>query len=245
MIYEYKLEGYDNEWQTVTGSNEVSYYDLPIGHYTFHVRLQGDVTSEETISVTISPLFLFIFWAFIALTIISIILIGRHYLYKKKAEKKESTQSLHDESPKTPSLPTQEQQPLKQEEEKYKFAKLSNEESKQICENLIGYMKREKPYINPELKISDLANAINCSSHSLSYVFNQYLNQNYYDFVNEYRVAEFKLLVNDARYSKYTLSALSEKCGFSSRASFFRSFKKLTGITPNEYIQQLESTKHD
>jgi len=244
MIYEYKLEGYDNEWQTVTGSNEVSYYDLPIGHYTFHVRLQGDVTSEETISVTISPFFLFIFWLSVTFGIITIIFIGRLYLRKKRAKDIENSLLLHTAPLNTPSL-SEEQQSLKQDEEKYKFAKLSNEESKQICENLIGYMKREKPYINPELKISDLANAINCSSHSLSYVFNQYLNQNYYDFVNEYRVAEFKLLVNDSRYSKYTLSALSEKCGFSSRASFFRSFKKLTGITPNEYIQQLESTKHD
>jgi len=116
---------------------------------------------------------------------------------------------------------------------------------KEICDNLMRYMKSEKPYINPNLKISDLANAIHCTSHSLSYVFNQFLNQNYYDFVNEYRVAEFKQLVNNPQYSKYTLSALSEKCGFSSRASFFRSFKKLTGITPNEYIQQLESSKHD
>lgn len=104
-------------------------------------------------------------------------------------------------------------------------------------------MIKNKPYINPNLKISDLAHAINSSSHSLSYVFNQYLNQNYYDFVNEYRIAEFKTLVVDPKYSRYTLTALSEKCGFSSRASFFRSFKKLTGITPNEYIQQMESSK--
>ena len=40
-------------------------------------------------------------------------------------------------------------------------------------------------------------------------------------------------------YAKYTLSALAELCGFSSRASFFRYFKKATNITPNEYIRSI------
>jgi len=58
-------------------------------------------------------------------------------------------------------------------------------------------------------------------------------------------VKEFKRLVADAESSKYTLSALAEQCGFSSRASFFRSFKKLTGITPNEYIRGIGKKLHD
>ena len=77
------------------------------------------------------------------------------------------------------------------------------------------------------------------SSHTLSYLFNQYLNRNYYDYINDYRIAEFKRLVEKDEYAKYTLSALAELCGFSSRASFFRYFKKATNITPNEYIRSI------
>ena len=44
---------------------------------------------------------------------------------------------------------------------------------------------------------------------------------------------------------RYTLEALSEHCGFSSRASFFRSFKKVTGITPNEYIKNIKMSGKD
>ncbi|RNC63211.1 AraC family transcriptional regulator, partial [Proteiniphilum sp. X52] len=56
----------------------------------------------------------------------------------------------------------------------------------------------------------------------------------YYDFVNDWRIAEFKKLVAEDTSYRYTLDVLADLCGFSSRASFSRSFKKNTGITPNE-----------
>jgi len=127
-------------------------------------------------------------------------------------------------------------------EEKYKTNRLSETECKELYEKLVAYVEKERPYINPDLKMGDLAVALGTSSHSLSYLLNQYLNQSYYDFINDYRVAEFKRLVVDSKYSRYTLAALAELCGFSSRASFFRSFKKSTGVTPNEYIRSIGGT---
>lgn len=115
----------------------------------------------------------------------------------------------------------------------------SVEECKRLADKLEIVMHKEKPYTNPNLKIADLAASIGTSSHTLSYLFNQYLNRNYYDYINDYRIAEFKRLVEKDEYAKYTLSALAELCGFSSRASFFRYFKKATNITPNEYIRSI------
>lgn len=100
-------------------------------------------------------------------------------------------------------------------------------------------MRKEKPYKNPNLKIADLAASVNASPQTLSYLFNQYLNLNYYDYLNDYRIEEFKSLMAQEEYAKYTITALAELCGFSSRASFFRYFKKITGITPNEYIRSM------
>lgn len=109
-----------------------------------------------------------------------------------------------------------------------------------------GYVDAGKRlYVNPDLKIADLASVLNVSPYTLSYVFNQFLNKNYYDYLNDYRIAEFKRLLNEDEYSKYTLSALAELCGFSSRTSFFRYFKKTTGITPNEYVQSIGRTNED
>ena len=56
------------------------------------------------------------------------------------------------------------------------------------------------------------------------------------------RVAEFKRLVSQPDSSKYTLTAMSQKCGFSSRASFFRHFKNLTGITPADFLKKQKSS---
>ena len=128
-------------------------------------------------------------------------------------------------------------------ETKYQANKISGEECKLLTENLEALMLREKPYTNSELKLSDLATMLGSSAHMMSYLFNQHLNRNYYDYINDYRIEEFKRLINEDEYSKYTLSALAELCGFSSRASFFRYFKKAMGVTPNEYIQSLEKNR--
>lgn len=96
-----------------------------------------------------------------------------------------------------------------------------------------------KVYTNSDLKVPELAAMLGISAHTLSYLFNQHLKCHYYDYLNDFRIAEFKRLVQQEEYAKYTLSALAELCGFSSRASFFRYFKKATGITPNEYIRSL------
>lgn len=86
---------------------------------------------------------------------------------------------------------------------------MSEAECKELHDRLVAYVEKEKPYINPDLKMGELAAALHTSSHSLSYLLNQYLNQSYYDFINEYRVAQFKKMVEDNDYSRYTLTALA------------------------------------
>lgn len=99
-------------------------------------------------------------------------------------------------------------------------------------------MRTSHPYKNPDLKISDLAKLADTSAHALSFLFNQYMQKSYYDYINTYRVDEFKRLVKEIDTSRYTLTAMSQMCGFSSRASFFRHFKSITGITPSEYLKR-------
>ena len=93
-------------------------------------------------------------------------------------------------------------------------------------------------YLNPDLKLQDVANTIGCNAGDLSQVLNLYLNINFTDYINQYRVEEFIIRVQDKSASKYTLAFLSEQCGFTSRTSFFRSFKKLKGKSPAEYIKE-------
>lgn|GEM_PF-71028 len=234
VVYEYKLEGKDKEWQILPGGkNEVSYSNLSFGNYVFRVRLQGDNESEAQLKFRIHSYFTWVFWA------ILLVVLSAAFAYRKRFVRIYKRVSMNKDGSDGYKEGIDTEIDSERSEEKYKFAKLSEEECKQICEKLYAYLEQEKPYTSPDLKIVDLAQATHTSSHTLSYIFNQYLTKNYYDFINEYRVKEFQRLVSDVESSKYTLTALSEQCGFSSRASFFRSFKKLTGITPNEYIKNI------
>ena len=248
LLYEYRLDGVDNDWKLLTAQSEVSYYGLASGDYTFRVRLPGNDQSEASCEVTVRPMVPWWGWGLIVVALVLIVLLVRYYLWKRlstlvkspalsPAEGQEENE--HGFSEKQVRGDNNPEQPV---EEKYKTNRLSETECKELYEKLVAYVEKERPYINPDLKMGDLAVALGTSSHSLSYLLNQYLNQSYYDFINDYRVAEFKRLVVDSKYSRYTLAALAELCGFSSRASFFRSFKKSTGVTPNEYIRSIGGT---
>lgn len=233
MTYEYKLEGEDEDWQISTGKSEITYYDLSSGNYIFRVRHIGNPDSEACVSVHIAyPIEI---WSIIA---ISIALAFLGYIYYQRKRKARQTKVIQPQPTEEIQLPEAEKHE-KTAEEKYKTNKISAEECQRLTEKLEALMLREKPYTNPDLKIADLATMLGRSAHTLSYLFNQHLNRNYYDYINDYRIEEFKRLINKDESDKYTLSALAELCGFSSRASFFRYFKKATGITPNEYIRSI------
>ena len=232
MSYEYQLEGEDAGWIAVTGRSDMTYYDLPSGTYTFKVRRTGNPESETQMTVKIASSISI--WS-IVFIVIAVVTGGIAVLLSKK---KEGEDEREEPMPGPAKVIEKEIQSVKETnvvaEEKYKTNKISVEECKRLADKLEIVMHKEKPYTNPNLKIADLAASIGTSSHTLSYLFNQYLNRNYYD-----RITEFKRLVEKDEYAKYTLSALAELCGFSSRASFFRYFKKATNITPNEYIRSI------
>lgn len=239
MSYEYQLAGEDENWIAVTGHSDVTYYDLPSGTYTFKIRRMGNPGSEVQMTVRIASSVSM--WS-ILFIVIGVLTAGIAYYYQKRKETKErKEESAVVEVTKVPEEIVRKpmEEPVVVAEEKYKTNKVSPEECKRLAEQLEVVMLTQKPYTNPNLKIADLAATIGTSAHTLSYLFNQYLNRNYYDYINDYRIEEFKRLVNKDEYAKYTLSALAELCGFSSRASFFRYFKKVTNITPNEYIRSI------
>lgn len=103
-------------------------------------------------------------------------------------------------------------------------------------DNLLQLMEREKPYLDPDLKIHNIAVALDQAPYSVSQQINQQLGLNFYDFVNKYRVEEFKKRVDSDEYNNLTLLGIALDVGFNSKASFNRVFKKQTGMTPSEYM---------
>ena len=244
VSYEYMLEGENDSWKPLLGTSEVSFYNLQAGKYIFKMRRIGYPDSEAKLNIVVE--------GFPLLWIIGggvlIILLGVVFYIRIRRRKQQSvvladmreTVDVLEPAVVEQAVSSEIAKDIKTSEDKYKTNKVSPEECKRLFKLLEAVMQQKKPYKNPALKIADLADLIGTSSHVLSYLFNQYLNRNFYDYVNDYRVAEFKQLIAKEEYARYTLSALAEHCGFSSRASFFRHFKKMTGVTPNEYIKQLE-----
>ncbi len=103
---------------------------------------------------------------------------------------------------------------------------------------LTDLMQNDKPFLNWELSAKELSEKLNISRHQLSDILNGEVGKNFYDFVNEYRVNEFKLKLLDLKNSNLTILALAYDSGFSSKSSFNLAFKKLTGMTPSQFKKQ-------
>lgn len=112
---------------------------------------------------------------------------------------------------------------------------LDIEPYKQQLELLI---RKEKPYLEPQLTLPELATQMHISLHLLSKVINDGYDKNFHDFINSYRIEEFKLLIIKPKYKNQTILAVALDAGFNSKTAFNRAFKKLTNSTPREFLKQ-------
>lgn len=97
-------------------------------------------------------------------------------------------------------------------------------------------MMVDKAYLNPDLNLSDLAEQANMSRAQLSEIINSGFNKNFNDFVNSYRVAAFQDLLKKGKHKQLSLLGVAFECGFNSKATFNRVFKKLTNLSPTQYL---------
>lgn len=134
----------------------------------------------------------------------------------------------------------------KEETTKYQSSSLNVNKAKEYEERLQNFMIAEKPYLESKITISELAQRMNIPVNHLSQVVNEQFNQNFFDFINNYRVKAFQQLVQERDVQQYTLLALAYEAGFNSKSSFNAIFKKTAGMTPSEYVKslrQLQKTK--
>ena len=123
--------------------------------------------------------------------------------------------------------------------EKYQKSPLNANQIQSLLDRLLLFMEEEKPYLENKLTLPQLANQFETNPNYLSQVINEKLNQNLYDFINRYRVEEFKKRLTNADAQNYTLFGHAQNCGFSSKSSFHEVFKKHTGQTPFQYQSSL------
>lgn len=101
-------------------------------------------------------------------------------------------------------------------------------------------MEVNRHYQKPELNLSSLAEKVSIPPHELSRIINTVFKKGFNDFINEYRVRDVVLKMQDPAYDNITLQGIAFEAGFNSKATFIRAFKQLTGKTPAEYKNELE-----
>lgn len=118
---------------------------------------------------------------------------------------------------------------------KYENSTLQTSRKDKYVEQVLQLMESEKPYLNPTLTLSELAEQINIPSHHLSQVINEKLECNFLDFVNQYRVKEAQELLTNPKNKNFTIMAIAYDAGFNSKSTFYAAFKKQTEMTPSEF----------
>ena len=99
-------------------------------------------------------------------------------------------------------------------------------------DKLLALMASERPWLEPELTLAELAQCLRLHPAQLSKLINLGCGQSFSDFVNTYRVAEAQRKLADPRFAHYSLVGVALESGFNSKSTFNRVFKKLTGQVP-------------
>lgn len=107
---------------------------------------------------------------------------------------------------------------------------------------LDAYMQAKRPYLDPSLRLSDLAEGCGITENDLSQIFNQHLGTSFYAYVNGYRLSAFEDRLGNEDSAHLTVSGLAEECGFKSKTSLYKVFREKHGTTPVAYLKGLKES---
>ena len=95
--------------------------------------------------------------------------------------------------------------------------------------------KDEHIYTDSTLNREKVAEKLGISAGYVSQIVNTITGDNFAHYINQYRVEAVKEMISDPEYENYTLLTMGLESGFTSKTTFYKAFKKVTGQTPNEY----------
>lgn len=203
----------------VSGDNKIEYLDLPAGRYVFTVYVGSSAASVE---FYIRQLFFETVWFYLLLLFIGLMAAAVVFTFIKRWSKERVMMSIwtHDE--------------------KYKTFKIKNKESKRYLKKLLEVMEKEKPFLDAEITMPELAEKIDISKEVLSQVINRELHLNFNAFLNRYRVEAAKQKLRDPKENRFVILKIALDVGFNSKSSFNAVFKKTTGMSPSEYREKYQ-----
>jgi AraC-like DNA-binding protein len=118
---------------------------------------------------------------------------------------------------------------------KYKKSSLDDAEKNVILDSIVSQMENDKYFLSSTASLSGLSKTINESSHHVSQVINEKLNQSFFEMLATYRVEEAKAFLKTELGKKLTIEEVAERVGYNSKSAFNTAFKKITSQTPSTF----------
>ena len=105
----------------------------------------------------------------------------------------------------------------------------------EFADKIDGIMRSQRPYLQPDITLDMLADTLSMPAKDLSMIINRHFHNNFYEFINGYRIEEAKRMLVDEKLKNKTITDIYLEVGFNSKSVFNTFFKKLVGMTPSEY----------
>jgi AraC-like DNA-binding protein len=113
-----------------------------------------------------------------------------------------------------------------------------SEEDKWVYERIRRYFMEDKVYLNPNLKVDDVASHLQIPTRRVTQVLRSVKGQGFSDFINRYRIDEATRIMDDNGADLHKIDVLAGRCGFNSRQNFRRVFEQVTGVNPSFYREK-------
>lgn len=120
--------------------------------------------------------------------------------------------------------------------EKYKKQKLEHTQAETLINALQQLMKEQNLYLQADLKMPQVAEAISSSPHDLSQALNGFLGLSFNEYINQWRIEKACELLQTQHH--LSIEGIGKEVGFNSRSAFYTAFKNTKGITPGEFKKQ-------
>ncbi len=115
----------------------------------------------------------------------------------------------------------------------------NSQETDSAFKKIESFMNMEHPFLNPNLNLKLLSQSINIPERQISNAINKNASQNFYSYINGYRVEAVKNMFANNKQATYSIIGIGESAGFNSKSSFYTNFKKATNLSPSQYIKEM------
>ena len=220
-----------NPWELLLAKYILFYVIAVVLYESFAICCSVFIKEVQIIKMTdaLSTLLFISFGLFVAFKQSLIVIQSKIYIYAEKLQ--ESSKEIGEDAGR----------PNQQISHKVLLTENEKQEIKAAIEN---YFSDSKIYLDPNLKLEQLAKKIHIPMRKISMVINEIFGTNFNHFISEYRISEAKKIISN-HPKNVVLANIYTNVGFNSRSSFNRVFKEITGISPTDFIKELSDKEFD